>query len=84
MRDPRLAAVLSAIIPGVGQTLQRAYSGRYAVAHHHPGTVDRHGRPTRLGLTRHRSLHSLHLRTRPSRAASGADLRLVRPVIDLR
>jgi hypothetical protein len=65
MRDPTLAVVLSAIIPGLGQlALQRPYPGRHPVAGHHAGLMDRHRGPARLGLSRHSGLHRLHLRPR--------------------
>ena len=63
MRDPGLAAVLSAIIPGVGQF----YNGRiwwHPVADHHAWVVDRHRRSAGMGVPRYRCLHRLQLRSR--------------------
>jgi hypothetical protein len=52
MRDPGLAAVLSAIIPGIGQF----YNGRILA-----GTLDRNRWPARLGSARRLGLHCLLL-----------------------
>jgi hypothetical protein len=64
MRDPGLAAVLSAIIPGVGQL----YNGRILAGILWliitPGLVDRDGWSARLGLPRSCGLHRLHVRPR--------------------
>ena len=64
MRDPGLAAVLSAIIPGVGQF----YNGRILAGILWliitPRFVDRHWRSTGMGVPRYRCLHRLQLRSR--------------------
>jgi hypothetical protein len=59
MRDPGLAAVLSAIIPGVGQF----YNGSI-LADHHAWVVNRHRRSAGMGVPRYRCLHRLQLRSR--------------------
>ncbi len=72
MRDPGLAAILSLIIPGVGQL----YNGRILAGILwliiHAGPLDRHGRHARMDLPHHLRLHRLLVRPR----TPGAYLRL--------
>ena len=62
MRDPTLAAVLSAIVPGAGQL----YNGRILAGILWliitPGFWIGTGRPARLGMPRSRGLHGVYVR----------------------
>ena len=53
-KNPGTAAVLSLIVPGDRAVLQRRLPARHLLAHRHTGLLDRHGRPVRLGVSRHR------------------------------
>jgi hypothetical protein len=68
MRDPGLAAVLSAVIPGVGQFYNGRILAGISMAHNHAGALDRDGRFARLDSPPDLGLHRLHLRPRSSGA----------------
>jgi hypothetical protein len=64
MRDPGLAAVLRAIIPGVGQFYNGRILAGILLADYHAWIVDRHRRSARMGVPRYLGLHRLQLRPR--------------------
>ena len=62
MHNPGTAAVLSLLIPGVGQIYNGDFLRGTVLAHRDAGLLDRHRRALRLAVPPHRGLHRLPAR----------------------